>query len=100
METLRSSYIALFLAPLSMWVSTFFWAHGEYGVIGGTVLVFSTIFWIVCFGLFFGLLRHELPMYSLLGFVIDVYGCVGGANFGLVGVFEEAFGIPHAGYLQ
>src|SRR5262249_13332099 len=39
-------------------------------------------------------------VYSSIGFVVAVYGCVGGANFGLVGAFSEAFGISHEAFLQ
>ena len=96
----RLPFLGLVLAPLLLGVSTFFWTHGEYGVAGGTVLVFATVFWIVGLAGLFELLRRKLPVYSTIGFVVAVYGCVGGANFGLVGVFSEAFSISHQTYLQ
>jgi len=34
---------SLILAPLLQAVSTFFWNGGEYGVTGGTILIFSMI---------------------------------------------------------
>lgn len=100
MQPLRISFAALILAPLLLGLSTFFWTHGEYGVTGGTVLAFSTVFWIGCFAVLFGLLRQSMPVYATVGFLVAVYGCVGGANFGLVGVFSEAFDISHQVYLQ
>jgi hypothetical protein len=97
---MRASFSSLILAPLLLGISTFFWTHGEYGVAGGTVLAFSTVLWIGAFALLFGLLRREMPAYASLGFILAVYGCLGGANFGMVGVFSETFGISHREYLQ
>ena len=97
---MKLSFAALILAPLLLGISTFFWTHGEYGVAGGTMLALSTVFWIGCFAVLFGLLGRELPVYASAGFIIAVYGCIGGANFGMVGVFSEAFGISHRAYLD
>jgi len=100
MPTTRTSFAALILAPLLLGISTFFWTHGEYGVAGGTILAFSTVFWIGCFAVLFGLVRRDSPRYASFGFILAVYGCIGGANFGMVGVFSEAFGISHRAYLD
>jgi hypothetical protein len=100
MQTTRISFAALILAPLLLALSTFLWNRGEYGVAGGTLLGLSTVFWIGCFAVLFGLLRRKFPIYSSLGFIIAVYGCLGGANFGIAGVFSETFGISHREFLQ
>ena len=100
MPTMKLSFAALILAPLLLGISTFFWTHGEYGVVGGTVLALSTVFWIGCFAVLFGMLRRQLPAYASFGFIVAVYGCIGGANFGIAGVFSEAFGISHRAYLD
>jgi len=34
--------ISLILAPLLLFISSFFWKNGEYGVTGGTILILST----------------------------------------------------------
>ena len=53
--------VSLFLAPLLMFASSFFWINGEYGVAGGTMLIISTVFWIVTMIYLFGLLKIKMP---------------------------------------
>jgi hypothetical protein len=36
-----------------------------------------------------------MPRYATWGLLIAIYGCIGGAAFGLEGLFAEAFRIPH-----
>jgi hypothetical protein len=36
-----------------------------------------------------------MPRYATWGLLIAIYGCIGGAAFGLEGLFGEAFRIPH-----
>jgi hypothetical protein len=91
--------ISLIIAPLLLGTSTFFWKSGDYGITGGTILVISMIFWIPAFTALFKLLRYQMPHYTSIGFLIAIFGCISGANFGMVGVFSEAFGISHQTYL-
>ena len=92
--------VSLILAPLLQAVSTFFWTDGEYGVTGGTILIFSMIFWIPALLFLFSLVAFKKPTYSAWGFLIAVYGFVSGVNFGFLGVLTEVFSIPHEKYLQ
>ena len=80
--------------------STFFWTDGEYGVTGGTVLALATVFWIMAFITLFDKLKSEMPLYTSIGLVVAIYGCIAGNNFGMVGVFSEAFDISHDTYLN
>ena len=91
--------ISMILAPVIFGTSTFFWNNGEYGIIGGTILVLSMMFWIPAFIGLFDFLKDKMPTYSSIGFLIATYGCISGVNFGMVGVFSEAFQIPHDVYL-
>jgi len=91
---------SLILAPLLQAVSTFFWTDGEYGVTGGTILIFSMIFWIPALLFLFGLVASKKPAYAAWGFLIAVYGFVSGVNFGFLGVLTEVFSIPHERYIH
>jgi len=37
--------VSLILAPLLLAISSFFWIGGGYGVIAGTILILSMVFW-------------------------------------------------------
>jgi hypothetical protein len=92
--------LSLIVAPALFALSTFYWVQVdqrvEYGVIGGTIIVMATVFWIPAFIGLFDLVRQSLPRYSTWGLMVAIYGCMGGAAFGLEGVFAEAFRIPHS----
>ena len=91
--------LSLILAPALFAASTFFWIHAgrrvEYGAIGGTLIALATVFWIPAFMGLFELLRHAMPRYATWGLLIAIYACIGGAAFGLDGLFAEAYRIPH-----
>ncbi len=57
------------------------------------------IFWIPAFNTLFLLLKNKMPWYASIGYLIAIFGCISGANFGMVGVFSEAFGIAHQTFL-
>jgi len=92
--------LSLILAPVLQALSTFFWVDGEYGVTGGTILVFSMVFWIPALLVLFSLVKDRMPNYAAWGFLIAVYGFVSGVNFGFLGVLTEIFSIPHDKYIQ
>jgi hypothetical protein len=91
--------LSLILAPALFATSTFFWvqANGriEYGAIGGTIIAIATVFWIPAFIGLFDLVKDRMPRYATWGLLVAIYGCIGGAAFGLEGLFAEAFRIPH-----
>jgi hypothetical protein len=91
--------LSLILAPALFGTSTFFWVHAngriEYGAIGGTIIAIATVFWIPAFIGLFDLVKERMPRYASWGLLVAVYGCIGGAAFGLEGLFAEAFRIPH-----
>ena len=99
-QTSRFLGSSMIMAPLVFGASTFFWKSGEYGITGGTILVLSMIFWIPAFIGLFKLLKDEMPSYASIGFLVATYGCISGVNFGMVGVFSEAFQISHDVYLS
>src|SRR5215210_113163 len=89
------------IAPLLFGASTFFWQNGEYGVIGGTLLTLSMIFWIPVFYGLFSLLREKMPYYYPIGLLLAIYGCcVGGVSFGFLGFFSSIFHISHQTYIN
>ena len=92
--------VSLVLAPLLQAVSTFFWNDGEYGVTGGTILIFSMVFWIPALLFLFTLVGSKTPNYAAWGFLIAVYGFVSGVNFGFLGVLTDVFSISHEKYIQ
>jgi hypothetical protein len=92
--------ISLIVAPLLQFVSSFFWKNGEYSVTGGTLLIFSLIFWIAALMGLFSLLQEKTPVYAAWGLLIAIYGCISGVNFGFVGVFTSIMDISHESYLE
>ena len=93
---------SLIIAPLLLAISSFFWVdEGQYGVIGSTLIVFSSIFWISAFAGVFRLLREKTPNYATWGFLLASYGAIcGGAGFAFLGFFIELFGVSHEAALQ
>jgi hypothetical protein len=91
--------LSLILAPALFATSTFFWVRTngrvEYGVTGGTLIAIATVFWIPAFIGLFDLVKERMPRYATWGLLVAIYGCMGGAAFGLEGLFAEAFTIPH-----
>jgi drug/metabolite transporter superfamily protein YnfA len=91
--------LSLILAPALFAVSTFLWVRTngrvEYGAIGGVTIALATVFWIPAFIGLFDLLKDRMPRYATWGLLVAIYGCVGGAAFGLEGLFAEAFRISH-----
>jgi hypothetical protein len=59
----------------------------------GWLQVLAYTFWILAFHGMFSLMKEKMPVYAALGFLIAVYACIGGNNFGLDGVYMQAFGV-------
>jgi hypothetical protein len=91
--------VSLIAAPALFAVSTFFWVQAdgrtEYGAIGGAIIALATVFWIPAFTGLFDLVRERLPRYATWGLVVAIYGCLGGAAFGLERIFVDVFRISH-----
>lgn len=95
--------VSMLLAPTLFAASSFFWttdAYREYNPVGGTLLFLATVFWVPAFAGLFALLRPTLPRYAAWGWVVAVYGCLGGNHFGLRGLYAEAFSLSHQQMLQ
>jgi hypothetical protein len=92
--------LSLFLAPLLMFISSFFWVNGEYGVAGGTILILSTVFWIMALIYLFGLLKTRMPAIAQWGLLLAIFGFVSGGLFGFVGVLTEIFDLSHQTYID
>src|SRR5262245_57246945 len=89
--------LALFLAPLLMLISGFFWINGEYGVTGGTILIISTVFWVISMVYLFGLIKLKIAQWAML---FSIFGFISGALFGFVGVMVEILNISHQSYID
>ncbi|MFN8095444.1 MAG: hypothetical protein U0599_25055 [Vicinamibacteria bacterium] len=91
--------MSLIVAPALLAASTFFWVRAdgrvEYGAVGGTLIAVATAFWVPAFAGLFSLVRERMPRFAAWGWLVAVYGCIGGAAFGLEGLFAEAFRISH-----
>ncbi len=90
----------LIIAPLLFGISTFFWKDGEYGATGGTILVIALFFWIPALSALFDLVKDSMPRYAQWGYLVALFGCISGMNFGALGYYAEVFNISHEGYLQ
>ncbi|MFC4909219.1 hypothetical protein [Actinomadura gamaensis] len=85
----------LVLAPTVQALSTFFWEENRQGITTGTLIMVSTVFWIVGLAQLFRDIEPRVPRYATVAFPLAVYGCLGGDSFGLQGMFEELFGVGH-----
>jgi len=81
----------MIVAPLLQAASTFFWEGSNQSVIGGTLIVLATIFWLLTFVALFDLLREKMPLYAAWGQIPAFYGCIGGALFGFRDVYAATF---------
>ncbi|MCB0606888.1 MAG: hypothetical protein H6562_18700 [Lewinellaceae bacterium] len=84
---------SLVLAPLFIAIAQFFWRNGVVTTSAGVLQVLSFTCWIFAFQGMFHQLKAELPRYAVLGFVVAVYACIGGNNFGVDGIYSEAMGL-------
>lgn len=93
---------AMGVAPLLFTASSFFWsAEGQYGITGGTLLVFGSVAWVVAFAGLFGLLRGRTPRYAAAGYALAVYGAIcGGVAFALQDLFTALHGVSHEAALR
>ncbi|MBX3000606.1 MAG: hypothetical protein KF893_18950 [Caldilineaceae bacterium] len=83
--------VSLIAAPLLLALATLFWQDGRLGITGGTLQVYAYLFWIPAFmGLFYPL-RQKMPRYATLGLLIAIYSCLAGNNFGMDGIYEQAY---------
>lgn len=89
--------LSLLAAPLLFAASSFYWTgDGEYGVVGGTLLVMGSVFWIQAFAGLFSVLRPRMPGYAAWGFLTSVYGALcGGAAFAFQGMFIALHEVSH-----
>ncbi|RFU39096.1 hypothetical protein DZF91_24205 [Actinomadura logoneensis] len=86
----------LILAPVVQATSTFFWQAHRQGITTGTLILLATVLWIVGLARVFHDIEGRVPRYAAVAFPMAVYGCLGGASFGLQGMYEELFGVSHA----
>jgi hypothetical protein len=88
--------ICLIMGPALQGISTFYWRGHYQGVAAGTLIVLATVCWIVGLVAVYRLIEPRVPRYAAVGLPLAIYGCVGGASFGLQGMHEEMFGVSHA----
>ncbi|HMQ49101.1 MAG TPA: hypothetical protein PKA00_16625 [Saprospiraceae bacterium] len=83
----------LILAPALIVAAQFFWKDGVVTATAGVIQVLAFTCWIFAFQGMFNALKSDMPRYAVVGFVIAVYACIGGNNFGVDGIYAEAMGI-------
>jgi hypothetical protein len=83
-----------------MGISTFLWKDGEVGITGGTLQVLSAAFWAMGLLGMFNLVRETMPRYAVIGSLVAIYACIGASNFGMDGIFREAYQIAGAGTIS
>jgi hypothetical protein len=89
----RIWFISLILAPLLLFISQFFWVNGVLNITSGWIQVLAFVFWIPAFQAMFSLVKDKMPGYAAVGFLIAIYACIAGNNFGIDGIYGEAIGI-------
>ena len=88
--------ICLITGPVLQGIATFYWSDRYQGIAAGTLILVAALCWIVGLVAVFRLVEPRVPRYAAIALPAAVYGCVGGASFGLQGLHEELFGVPHA----
>jgi hypothetical protein len=83
-------------APAVQARSTFFWNGPRQGLTAGALIVVAAVCWIVGIVAVFRLIEPRVPRYTAIGLPAAIYGCVGGASFGVQGMNEELFNVSHA----
>lgn len=83
--------VSMILAPSLLAISQFFWVDGVLTSTAGALQVLSFLFWIFAFQGMFEQIRDDYPRYAVWGFFLAVYGCLAGNNFGVDGIFNDAF---------
>lgn len=79
------------LAPLFLVASQFFWIDGVLSSTAGALQILSFLFWIFAFQGMFEQIKDQYPNYAVFGFFLAVYGCLAGNNFGVDGIFIDAY---------
>ncbi|HAE35482.1 MAG TPA: hypothetical protein PK742_04080 [Chitinophagales bacterium] len=83
---------SLVLAPILLAAAQFFWDDGRVTTTAGVLQVLAFTVWIFSFQGLFQVIRKDLPTYSVIGFILAAYACIGGNNFGVDGIYTEAMG--------
>lgn len=83
--------VSMILAPLLLAISQFYWVDGVLTSTAGALQVLSFLFWIFAFQGMFEQIKEAYPKYAVWGFFLAVYGCLAGNNFGVEGIFIDAF---------
>ena len=92
--------VLLVAAPVLQGISTFFWNGSSQGIDTGAILVPATVCWIVGLTAVFRTIEDRAPRYAAIAYPFAMYGCVGGATFGVQGMQEELFHFDHAEALR
>ncbi len=82
---------SMILAPLLLAISQFFWAGQVLSSTAGALQVLSFLFWIFAFQGMFEQIKEAYPKFAVWGFFLAVYGCLAGNNFGVEGIFIDAY---------
>lgn len=90
----------LILGPAVQAVESFFWKDDYQGITSGSLAVIAAVCWITGLFAVFRLLEERAPGYAAVALPLAVYGCIGGVTFGVQGMHEELFGVPHAESVQ
>lgn len=83
--------MSMLLAPLLLAVSQFFWSGGVLTATAGVLQILSFLFWIFAFQGMFEQIKDAYPNYAVWGFFLAVLGCLAGNNFGIDGIYNDAF---------
>lgn len=92
--------LALIMAPLLLALSTFFWEGAHLTTTGGTIQVYSYVFWIPAFLGLLSLLRPTMPTFSVWAILLISWVSIAGNNFGLQGVYTDSMISTGAGEAQ
>ncbi|MCO5986890.1 hypothetical protein NE235_12335 [Actinoallomurus spadix] len=86
----------LVMGPALQAISTFYWSDRYQGITAGTLIVAATTCWLIGLVALYRLIEPRVPRYTAIALPPAIYGCVGGASFGLQGMHEELFDVSHS----
>lgn len=92
--------VSLILAPLLLAISSFFWIDGEYGVVGGTILLLSVVFWMPALVFLLGLIKEKMLNYTNWGLIVAMFGFISVCYVAFAGIMSEMSDLSHRSYIE
>jgi hypothetical protein len=91
----RIGGVGLILGPALQATGTFLWQDGVQGIAAAAITMISVLAWLVGLIVVFRSIELRVPRYAAIGLPVAIYGMLSGVAFGVQGMDEELFAVPH-----